>query len=216
MGQLSAKSEQTVVRVSLPDNLAAAAKTRLQHGWSALVDPCMPVALRFDQGPVSGAAFSVDVDQSVFRVSDDKGRPLPFLPRVVADGPSNVGQLMGLLHHLSKYRTITKIPSSPKQTGSPRYSFTVKSVAHNPQSPKSLGAVRLLFENKTAETLFITILDLSPAYGVSKLFPGPYNQSEAVDTNSSISDGSGTPGITIELEPPNLVLSKVPKSFYLN
>jgi hypothetical protein len=84
---------------------------------------------------------------------------------------------MGLLHHLSSYRLVAKIPSSPKLAGSPRYSFTVKSVAHDPSMPRSLGAVRVLFENKTAKALYITILDLSSAYGVSELFPGQFNQS---------------------------------------
>jgi hypothetical protein len=216
VAQLTAKSEHTIVRVSLPDSMAVDAQTRLQQGWSALVDPCMPVTLRFDHAQVSDAAFSVDVDQGFFRVSDETGRPLPFLPRVLADGLSNVEQLMGLLYHLSAYRLVAKIPSSPKPTGPPRYSFTVKSVAHDPSMPRSLGAVRVLFENKTAEALYITILDLSSAYGVSELFPGQFNQSEAIDANSSLSDGSGMPGITIELEPPELLLSKVPKSLYLN
>ena len=215
VAQLTAKSEHTVVRVSLPDSMAADAKTRLQQGWSALVDPCMPVTLRFDYAQVSDAAFSVDVDQGIFRVSDEKGQPLPFLPRVLAAGPSNVGQLMGLLHHLSSYRVVAKIPRSPKPAGNPRYSFTVKRIAHDTSMPKSLGAVRVLFENKTAEALYITILDLSSAYGVSELFPGQFNQSEVIDANASLSDGSG-PGITIELEPPELLLSKVPKSLYLN
>lgn len=218
VAQLYKRATPVVVRVSLPKRMDPHAEKRLRERWHSYIDPCMPVALQFGRES-NKPAFSVDVSQpdGIFRVRDEDARPprpILHLPRVEAEGPENVEQLMGLLHHLCTYRLVAKIPTS-KSSMSPRYDFEVESVSHDKDSAYSLGAWKVRFRNRHTQPLYVTILNLTPAYGVSMSFPGKHDSTEELGPGDEIED-RGSKGFIIEIEPPDLLLGSVPTTMFLN
>jgi hypothetical protein len=211
IGQLSKRAQPAIVYIRLPE-MDSDARQRLEQNWPSYVDPRMPVDLHFSK-PVNRVAFSVDVNQGIFQVRDEDGRHMPHLPRVYADGPSNVQQLMGLLHHLCSYRLVANIPCS-KSASAPYYDFKIEPTDHNKKDARTLGAWRVRFKNRHHGPLYVTILNLSPAYGIEMLFPRKHNGSHEVERGTEIEDRGD--GFVIDMDPPELLLGSVPLTLFLN
>jgi hypothetical protein len=211
IGQLSKRAQPAIVHIRLPE-MDPDARQRLEQDWPSYVDPRMPVDLDFSN-PVNRVAFSVDVNQGIFQVRDEDGRHMPHLPRVYADGPSNVQQLMGLLHHLCSYRLVANIPCS-KSASAPYYDFEIEPIDHSKKEAGTLGAWRVRFKNRHDGPLYVTILNLSPAYGIQMLFPRKDNGSHEVERGTEIEDRGV--GFVIDMVPPELLLGSVPPTLFLN
>lgn len=196
--QLSGRSKPTIINLRLPDAILNHMSETIRH----YLDSAPLLDVKFNS-LIDYADFTVTVDKhGGFQFQDRKGNYLRNLPHVVSDNkenPDNAKQLIGLLKHLDIYQLVLDA-SSADDRQPPPHEFELVNAEPDPENPKSLGACRIKFKNLHANPLYITIVNIGPAYGVHEIFPGAYASTQEVDPGSEI------PGdVIVDLVVPDLL-----------
>ncbi|RYP53696.1 hypothetical protein DL768_001379 [Monosporascus sp. mg162] len=178
----------TIVSVCLPEADPDAAFRRIHQDWSSYIHSTLPLDLQFDS-LIDEADFSVDTgpDGRILRFRDWEKRHIPYLPSIPANGPGNVKQLMGLLKHLSSYQLLAEAGQTSTRSRTPRYHFELlKEKPDKDVNQKAVASWRVSFKNLEDKPLYVTILDLGPAYGVQRIYPGQYASSQEIKGKTDI------------------------------
>jgi hypothetical protein len=130
-----------------------------------------------------------------FQFHDRHGAALPHLPPVTADDPAAPAKLAYIVTHLSYYLRILHLGTPTSSSWSPPYTFTVTEIP--PIDPLYFSGQRIEFENNHSAPLYLTILALSPLYGVTQLHPPQNGSSGAIDEHRSLS-----PPLELDIGPP--------------
>ncbi|KAJ5220854.1 uncharacterized protein N7469_009741 [Penicillium citrinum] len=107
--------------------------------------------------------------------------------------------MIGLLKHLHIYQLVLDA-SSVDVSQPPPHEFKLVNATPDPDNPRSLGVRRIKFKNLHTLPVYITIINIGPAYGVHEIFPGTYASTQEVDPGSEI------PGdVIVDLVVPDLL-----------
>ena len=170
----------------------------LQRSWASYVDPCAPVLIDF--GPESiNADFYLQIKQDFcFCIKNQEGNLMSNIPTLRADTPGITKILMGLLQHLNSYQALAAL-KSPTATRSLSHEFEIMEDKVEQGDEESLSSWRIRFKNLHTHPVYITILNLSPAYGVHQILPDQGSSSVAVDAGREI------PELVIDIRVPTLL-----------
>jgi hypothetical protein len=156
---------------------------------------------------ISSASLSVEIGEDTnLTFRDREGRPLPNIPTLRADDPRVAQKLVYLLPHLCSYQQLAELAPTP-DSWTPPYEFVISKPDDTDDSESeseddSLAVWKIQFKNQFTKlddkALYVTIFNLSPAYGVSQLYPGQGASSEAVRAEKSAS-------MIIRMRPPKLL-----------
>ncbi|KAK1450857.1 hypothetical protein CCUS01_11397 [Colletotrichum cuscutae] len=127
--------------------------------------------------------YVVSVGQNTtFEIQHKDYGLLPHIPSINANG-SGPRKLVYLLQHISMYHATMKL--KPK-AGSvrkvePKYHLNFQDVSDEISQEGVVSAWEITFTNKDQKVLYVTILDLDSAYGISQTYPEGSAASVAVD-----------------------------------
>ncbi|KAL6832276.1 caspase domain-containing protein [Trichoderma camerunense] len=186
--RLSKRSHAKLVYVRFPPGEDKPAYERIRTGWQHNVNPSAPYNLVFDppaNAPTSDFDVSVD-EKAEFRVQDRDGNTLDGLPLIPVEGERNVNQLTCLLNHLCLYQILLDVKHSSDSRPKPKYDFTIERLASTSQDDNSLGDLRIVFKNNSNIGLYVTILNLGPAYGIQEVFPNDFASSSELPSREAI------------------------------
>ncbi|KAH6971243.1 caspase domain-containing protein [Ilyonectria sp. MPI-CAGE-AT-0026] len=185
------------------------ARDYLQEEWKKMTDSAgLPVDLRFTSAASQPSLLLMEIHEDFtpsFR--DKKGAPLQNVPSLTATDEHIAQKLVYLLPHLCAYQRLVELTSA-SISWAPSYEFTITEYddkdddwenEDKTSDSKSLATWKIRFKNTGAVPLYVTILNLSPAYGVSQIFPRQNASSSAVGENQEIE-----PAI-IDMEVPSLL-----------
>ena len=196
--RLSERANATAINILIPENNADPDLERIRQDTPSLITQHIPMKLQF--GPPSendNFDMVVKLDKNMkFDFQTQAGDSIPNLPSISAKDSNNVQQLMGLLKHWCLFQLAAK--ASPQNTNRRSFDFEFTKT-RDPANPASW---RLHFKNKHSDPLHITILNLSPAYGVHVIFP--YQEASSKEVNS----GQEEPPIIVDPRVPDLLQSK--------
>ncbi|RSM00654.1 hypothetical protein CDV31_011703 [Fusarium ambrosium] len=193
--RLSTRSSRKIVHVQLPPGDGS---TALDHLRDFRESPGSPFELKFT-APDEDADFTVQIDEDDnFALQDKARRPMTNLPLISAYDDTSVKQLTGLLDHLSSYQLLVDM-AAPLGQSLP-YTFRLEKTGRNQLKPHSLDGWRLCFKNNSPLTLYVTILGLSPAYGISEMYPGLFESSSELAKGKRIS-----PDVIVDIVIPPLL-----------
>ncbi|RYP00780.1 hypothetical protein DL764_006414 [Monosporascus ibericus] len=200
--RLSKRAKPTIVSVCLPEADPDAGFERIRQDWSSYIDSTLPLDLRFDSR-IDEADFFVNTgpDGRILQFRDREKRYIPHLPSIPANGPGNVKQLMGLLKHLSSYKLLAEAGQTSTRSRPPRYHFELlEEKTDKDINPKAVASWRVSFKNLEDRPLYVTILNLGPAYGIQHIYPGPYASSQEIKGKTDI-----PPEVIIDIEVPSIL-----------
>jgi len=120
------------------------------------------------------------------------------IPTLRADTPGITKILMSLLQHLNSYQTLATL-KSPTTTRSLSHEFEIMEDQVEAGDEESLSSWRIRFKNLHTLPVYITILNLSPAYGVHQILPDQGFSNVAVDAGREI------PELVIDIRVPTLL-----------
>ncbi|KAH7493927.1 hypothetical protein FOMA001_g38 [Fusarium oxysporum f. sp. matthiolae] len=181
----------------------------LQKEWkkgTGSVGP--PVDLRFSPATCEPILLLMEIHED-FTISfrDREWVLLQNIPTLKVTDGYIAQKLVYLLPHLCAYQRLLELtPTSTSWT--PSYEFIITEYDSKDDdwkeedevsNSKSLAAWKIRFKNTGAAPIYLTILNLSPVYGVSQIFPGQNASSCAVAVNKEIE-----PAI-IDMEVPSLL-----------
>ncbi|KAK3377719.1 caspase domain-containing protein [Podospora didyma] len=172
-----------------PSPQGSRAMGQLQREWDSYVDLAAPVYLHFDPASAPAKAdlvIGID-DSSHFELRDHTGNTLPNIPRVSVDDEDMTERVMKVVKHISSFQTVRQL-QHPAATSPPSHNFnlTPEIVPKEYKEQGVLSAQKVEFTNHHNKVLYITILDLSAAYGVSQVFPSQDADSHMVEPGKSI------------------------------
>ncbi|KAF3904529.1 Metacaspase-1A [Orbilia brochopaga] len=189
----------TNIQVHLPQTMDKDSHSRLHDEWPSYVNKATPLNLQFvDNLSLTDRNFAikVDVGQNIFIFYDGEGKEMSNVPPVEADSPTNVRQLVNLLHHLSSYQLVADL-NCPHKVDGPRYEFDLCPTSENDlealEDPEDLedppvATLKMRFKNTDTRSLFVTLLNLSPAYGIEITYPEKRAASAEISPNGGFKD----------------------------
>jgi len=171
----------------------------LRQNWALYADPCDPVFIDF--GPESvHADFYLQLTQDLyFCIKNKEGILMQNLPTLRATTPGITKILMGLLQHLNSYRALANL-KSPTTTTNLSYEFEIVEDQVEPGDEESLSSWRIRFKNLHTRPVYITLLNLTPVYGVHQILPAQGSSSVAVDAGKEIQE------LVIDIRVPTLLM----------
>ena len=147
----------------------------------------------------SKAALTLELnEQGLVQFRDGDGNHMPHEPTPPLTAPSGPRQMISLLQHLCFYQLVAGI-KSPGESAGPRYEFEILQDKIQEDDTESLAAWRIRFKNLHDMPLYITILNLGPAYGIHQIYPDDASSSGAVDPKEEI------PYLVINMHVPKLL-----------
>lgn len=160
---------------------SAAAVKRIQESWAEFRDPTVPVDLVFPGAlPCpSPPRFNVEIRRgnkfTEVEIRNSRGEPFPHLGKIPGSFPDLPRRVMGMLRHLQSYLLVSEL-ESPVQSGRDTglYDMTLSDADHKLRADRSTleDSTRIMnFKNTAGQTLYVTVLNLTPLYGVVRLFP---------------------------------------------
>jgi hypothetical protein len=183
----------------------------VQHSWRSFIDATVPITLIFketyalakdpsDHAPKtrqrrgkgrprkrrqrSSYKFSVKLEDGSFVVLDSQHRPLPHFPRLPANSEDVVKHLMQLLRHLRRFDLVDTLWNL-RIDQRPRYELTLKELADPGTEEGVISTWRIHMENLEPDrTLYLTILNLTPLYGILQLVPSQEHRGYPVQPNT--------------------------------
>ncbi|KAJ0307861.1 hypothetical protein COL5a_008185 [Colletotrichum fioriniae] len=199
LARLSQRAHTATVYVDIQNHEAEI----LRHIRTASVEKANALApLEWTYHPNAGETppnYSISVNANEnFDIRDENNQILSRLPIVKAD-ESGSRTLIYLLQHLSMYRAVMDLrPSTVKVP--PKFDLTFTSIGiqaagfDESEVARVQSAWEIKFTNTDTKELYVTILDLGPAYGIEQTFPDGDAASVMVGPGDHIST---TIGITI-------------------
>ncbi|GAB1317145.1 hypothetical protein MFIFM68171_07355 [Madurella fahalii] len=147
-----------------------------------------------------GANLTAELDETgAFRFRDWQGHPMAHVPALRTMSSSfNTEWAIFLLQHLCVYQLVASVKC---QTSSytVRYEMEVLEDVVDESDTESLAAWRIRFKNMDSRVLYVTMLNLGPAYGVHQIFPDDGASSMAVEPGEEI------PPFIIDMKVPPLL-----------
>ena len=175
---------------------------RIRRECEAYANPSVPINLSFNS-PHRNADYVVTVTKDIkLDTQGNDGNAMNDPPSTSSGKVDNLKQLMGLLHHLGFYHLASKSNTQGSSAGWPRYDFEIQPQPIDILSPSGTIACKMLrFKNLDSRPVYVTILNLSQAYGVHAILPGPEQSSQVVDPGEEIS-------LLVDLSIPKLLEQK--------
>ncbi|KAM5358264.1 hypothetical protein ACJZ2D_015453 [Fusarium nematophilum] len=118
-----------------------------------------------------GAAFRVSIEDSCCCNQDSEGNRMPNVPPSSINDADSIKRLMKTLSHLRFCQIVARLP---------RFKCDINETTLRPDGKVSLVSREFRFTNNYTQPLYITILNLSAAYGMKQLFPGQDAPSEPI------------------------------------
>ncbi|RTE82532.1 hypothetical protein BHE90_003020 [Fusarium euwallaceae] len=206
--RLSWRSNRKIVHVQFPpdDNNAALERVRQFEA-----NPNAPFKLVFI-APAEPADFTVQIgEDNNFHVHDKTGSLMTNLPLIPAYGKRNVQQLTALLIRLSFYQLLLDMSQGPGSHPTD-FRFGLEKCEPDNKNSESLGGWRIVFQNTSPTTLYVTILALGPGYDIEEVFPHQFAQSTELAVSRAIPQN-----VKIDIEIPGLLDSaKGEKGFQMS
>lgn len=180
---------------------SAAAVEEIRQTWSQYRSLIVSINLAFPNtipGP-DKPQFTIRVarngDHSEVEVLDKLGKPFPLLNNIstcLADLPR---RLMEVLQHLQSFSLIAELNDNAAYgPGSNLFSLQWSQADYSPRVDTTTlddSKRRLNLQNTSGQTLYVTVFNLTPTYGVFQLFPNPTGEGsgggKAVDNNAWMS-----------------------------
>lgn len=190
LARLSRRAHSYKVNVKLDDREGTNALLKsIQNAAIDKANDLAPLDWEFrssDKKTTSDFSVSVDKDM-VFRIQDRQDHTFPHLPLIEANDPFAAESLVYLLQHLSRYCTVRDLET--KTETPPLYEFVI-----NKTATETVGALKddqsiqssweFVFRNKQDDNLYISILNVNPAYGIEQIYPAKDGQTAVVDGQS--------------------------------
>ncbi|KAH7241206.1 caspase domain-containing protein [Fusarium tricinctum] len=185
------------------------ARSYIQNEWKKVTDSAgPPVDLRFSSTATEPSLLWIEIHKDfTMSFQDRKRTPPPNIPTLKTTDGRIAQKLVSLLPHLCAYQRLVEL--TPKlMSWTPSYEFTITEYDNKDDdwnkenensNSKSLAVWEIRFKNTGTVPIYLTILNLSPVYGISQMFPGQNASSCAVGVNKEIE-----PAI-IDIEVPNLL-----------
>lgn len=171
---------------------------KLKAEWHQHVDHQFPLCLTFDR-PVEDPDIIIEVDkQSVFWFRDRNGHKMDHIPFPGSDSSWSSLQIMNLLKHLCLYQSVANL-THPSGSRLPKYKFALEKTNPNEEDPKCLSSWKIRFKNKHSRVLYLTILNLTPVYGIHQIFP---NSVESASSRA-VEPGAEIPDLVVDIVAPN-------------
>ncbi|KAI2472764.1 hypothetical protein F4781DRAFT_382793 [Annulohypoxylon bovei var. microspora] len=183
--KLSERANHAKVCIVTPNEYESVIKS----DWESHIDPQFPVQLIFTDQPKEDVDVIVEInEQSSFCFQDGKRNPMSYVPPLSTSLSHSSGDLMDILKHLCLYQVIANL-KAPTSLPRPKYEFRVEQLPES-EDTGSYSSWKIHFENKHHRTLYLTILNLSPVYGVRQIFPShtQFASSKAVEPGMKIPD----------------------------
>ena len=184
LAQLSCRAKAAIINFILPEarrqSPVYAAMKRLEQEWHSHAEAPRPLDLQFDTQD-QDAELTVKLNENdVFHFQDRAGNQMPHVPAMRADCSFSAKKMALLLRHLHSYQ-LAATASNPTTYGAPRYRMEIVKDKVEESDTESLAAWRIQFTNLNSRVLYVTILNIRPAYGVHQIFPDDGASSMAVD-----------------------------------
>lgn len=145
----------------------------------------------------------------VFR--DSNGDIMADVPSLESNDPELAEKLAHVLPRLCAYQRLANLNPQIKSRFPLDYEYLIEKVEHqedmypeysdeeDEESANPGPSYDLKFRNKSTKKLFVTILNLQPAYGISQVMPAKGEGSREVQA------GEWIPNIPLEIQPPALL-----------
>ncbi|KAF9632860.1 hypothetical protein BFW01_g3723 [Lasiodiplodia theobromae] len=175
----------TPVRVTvIPLAEAHQAIKNLKRDWRDCIDDANPLEFRFD-GNSEGADFLLSINgDSKIEVSLGNGKALENTPTLAADGRiETTKRLCAMLRHLHLYMNVDKLQPPNKLDTKHELQILEEEPGDN---PNILAKLTMKFNNRSQNTVWITILNLTPEYSVNTIVPSGLEPGLQVRPNESI------------------------------
>lgn len=108
-------------------------------------------------------------------ILDSRHRPFPFVVDIQATFSDLPKRLMGVLRHLQSYALVSEL-KSPFPIRKTKLSIELIDVDMTQRADRSSlydSERTLTLHNKTGQTLYVTVFNLTPLYGITQVFPNP-------------------------------------------
>lgn len=206
---LSKRSHQTIIDIHFSQSGPGLDVERIRRECDFYANPLLPINLSFNSSRRNAdyvVTMTKDMKFDVQGHIGNRGNGTCDPPFASAGGVDNPKQLMGLLHHLGFYHLATRLNIQGSSAGWPRYEFEIQPQPMDSLSPPgSIACKNLRFKNLDSRPVYVTILNLTSAYGVQAILPGCEESSQAVDPGEEIS-------IIVDLGVPKLLEKEVSKN----
>ncbi|KAI1388438.1 caspase domain-containing protein [Hypoxylon trugodes] len=203
LAELSSKAKAAKVYVDMPRKHSSKVVNRLRVEWSQYVDSKFPLELEFSppsstdglsglehEFSSSGGDFDLFVDvgkKSSFTFRNKNRELMPHVLPQRSDHPKNSIEWMKLLRHLCSYELVANLANS-EPLSPPQFEFKVEEVLADGSNPEAHSSWRAHFKNNHSNALYVTILNLTPTYGIHQIFPSytQFASSRAVEKRKEI------------------------------
>ncbi|KAI1504974.1 caspase domain-containing protein [Biscogniauxia marginata] len=187
LAKLSERAKPARVFIDTTGEQPHIAIDRLRKEWPSYVDSEFPLELEFNS-PAGDIDMVVEVDEeSFFHFRDGRGEEMSHVPPLRSDRPESSKELMKLLKHLCSYQLVANL-ANPPSPSLPKFEFKVEEAPRNETDQETYSSWRVQFTNNHSSILYVTILNLTPVYGVQQIFPSytQFASSRAVDRDKGI------------------------------
>ncbi|XDG10287.1 hypothetical protein ABKA04_009902 [Annulohypoxylon sp. FPYF3050] len=177
---------------------------QLRTDWTKHVDEEFPLELVFNDNSFHGSQGHLEcqLDQdfdivvkltkhSALQFLDKDRKPMPHITTLWSNRPESSAEMMKLLKHLCSYQSLASLSSDQPARTEPakrKFEFWIDEVSADPKKQASRSSWKVHFKNTHSRTLYLTIMNLTPAYGVFQLFPSftQSTSSRAVEPDTKI------------------------------
>lgn len=186
--RLIERTEYAHAQIRVVDAMSFHVAEWIQSEWEHYVNPIAPVCLVFpgnreyDETPFN---FIVDIGLEV-RIRRPDGSPFEHIPDLPSASPNVTEKLMSYLNHLQTYLNIFNM-ETPKNLSAqqPFFQLTFEPYEEASDSQFIVSSWVVNFKSLSNKTLFLTILNLNPLYGVQQVYPGE-DEVCAIEPNESL------------------------------
>ena len=200
IGRLKCKFQPVKVNVLQASDLFPDAKTVCQILQKEAADFTNLSPFQFDFAGTSSvsentAEYSIELDSGGYvEIFDARRLPLVPIPKIEASDQHLLGKIVSVLRHLHSYRMFDKLTSH--KNSKPKYEFYVLDVGIEGDAPSTdtLATKKVHFKNLESKPVFVTIFNMTSAWGIYRIFPYDDDASLAIESKNEI------PELIIDME----------------
>ena len=125
-------------------------------------------------------SYTVDINGSGhYEILDQEGQALPWLPTLSKDERDSTEAVMGILNHISKFKSIESIENRVSDASFKQH-FKVSMEGPDQPIQESTGVlnvkdqqkVKLVIQNYGSSVLYAYVYNLNSSWGITNVFPG--------------------------------------------
>ncbi|KAF5858053.1 hypothetical protein ETB97_004922 [Aspergillus alliaceus] len=130
--------------------------------------------------PANDVDFHIAIyHQRLICILDKGGKMVPYVPPLQATDPNSYQKVWSLIQHLHSYNRISNL-TAPSNLSTSKHEFAIT------KDESEINTWNFKFKSHNPYTIYITILNLTPAYGITQTFPLQNAPSFAVEEGDEV------------------------------